>query len=266
VNHKNAFVALFAVLVLVISPAHAADTLLGPSCDLKITGGTDKQDFLNFDRVLRKAIQNGDSATAAELSDYPLSVNYGSGVTISIDTPATFQARFDEMFPDYARKAVLDNKPDQLWCNWEGVMYGNGVVWVSLTGKSNSSRYRIAAINLQERPKDANVSKSRKTDYVCVTDKHYVVIDDEDGTHYRYRAWGKSALDDKPDMEIGTGVLGSEGTGLCAYDIWKFKKGDTEFDVMGLGCGGDTDEPQDASGQLQVLIKDQLKQMEWCHR
>lgn len=267
-SFNNIFAGILVLGVVAFAPgAHAADTVLGSSCDLKDAGGVDKQDFLNFDRVLRKAIQDGDAATAAMLSDYPLGVHKGPA-SISIDTPVTFQSQFDEIFPDYVRKTILSEKPEQLSCNWEGVMYGNGVVWVSLTGEANTSRYRIATINLQEPVKDSKAPQKRKVDYVCVTDKHYVVIDDEDNKHYRYRAWrGSRALDEKPDMEIATGTLGSEGSGLCAYDIWKFKTGDTEFDVMGMGCGGDNpDEPKDASGQLQVLIKDELKQSEWCHR
>lgn len=265
---KIGLAGLLVLFAMTVMPnAYAADTVLGSSCDVKIAGGVDKQDFLNFDRVLRAAIQSGDTATVAMLSGYPLAINKGKS-SISIDTPATLQSQFDQIFPDHIRKMILNEKPEQVFCNWEGVMYGNGAVWVSLTGEGNATRYRIAAINLEEPEKDAKSLQKRKVDFVCVTDKYYVVIDDDDEVHYRYRAWrGSRALDEKPDMEISTGTLGSEGRGLCAYNVWTFKTGDTEFDVMGMGCGGDNpDEPKDASGQIQVVIKGDLKQSEWCHR
>ena len=52
-------------------------------------------------------------------------INGGVGGTISLDDAAALQARFSEVFPAAVRAAVLDERPEDIFCNWSGIMYGD---------------------------------------------------------------------------------------------------------------------------------------------
>ena len=79
---------------------------------------------------------------------FPLRVNQ-EGTTISVEDAATLQARFQEIFPAVVRATVLDQWPETVFCSSEGIMYGNGEIWIRATDQ----RYAISAINLPDENK-----------------------------------------------------------------------------------------------------------------
>jgi hypothetical protein len=260
------FLALFLLLTQA-RQAIAGDTVVGPKCDVNVFGEKDKKEFLTFDKTFRAALKNGDAATLSSIVEFPLRLNYGPGVSVSLDTPATLQAKFQEAFPPEIRNAVLSEDPAMVWCNYSGVMYANGAVWADDIGKSSSTaRFVIVSINLPDSLSDKSKSRKGRVDFICDTGKHHIVVDEPDGTKLRYRSWSHPyTVTDKPDMEIVGGLDEIQGTGQCTVDVWTFKKGDTEFDVSRLGCTGDPQPPENAKGQLLILIKGDLKQQDWCY-
>lgn len=46
-------------------------------------------------------------------------------------TPAAVRAHYDRIFTPQVRRAILDQRYDQLFVNSHGAMFGNGEVWVS---------------------------------------------------------------------------------------------------------------------------------------
>jgi len=254
---KRAFFGVAFLITLAPSAAFPRGTSLGQSCDLAVVGATDTKPFLAFDRELRTALSKLDMLSLALLVTYPLRINENRG-KYSLDDPAALQSHFQEVFPPSVRKAVIEQKPEAFFCNAEGIMYGSGDVWVGPTAVG----YAIKTINL---PYMGAVPASR-LEFVCNLNKHRIVIDTTSGT-VRYRAWNKPRpLSDTPDLEIPTGKQGFEGTGPCAYPVWTFSRGGTEYSVRGLGgCSGDSNQPEGARGMLEVTAAGRSLARSWCY-
>jgi hypothetical protein len=250
-----------AFLLLSASGAFCQGTKLSDSCDLSIFGDKDTKIYLEFDKELRVAIAKQDPVAMAFLVHFPLRVNSDGGKT-SLDDPEALQAHFQEVFPEKVRKAIMDQNPAQIMCRDQGIMYGNGEVWVNVARFG----FAIEVINL-EAPPLAKPSNHR-TEFVCQTDKYRIVVDSDASRVPRYRAWSKPRpITDNPDVEISKGDSSFEGTGLCAYPVWTFKSGKAVYQVEGaLGCFGDSEPgpPKDAKGRLEIQSADQSKATGWC--
>ena len=264
---RTGIIATLLLFICLPQFARADDTGVPKGCNAKLYfGAKDDQAFLAFDKIFRTALRNQDAEMLASIVEFPLSLNYGPGDSILLGTPAALQNHFQEAFPPFIRDTVLKENPDQVKCSYDGIMYGNGDVWAEpLSGpKPSETRYRIVAVNLPAKKTETPVSRKGRVDYICDTKGHHVVIDEPSGDAPRYRSWNKPhTVLDTPDMLINTGAHTIEGSGLCAGDMWKFKTGDTEFDVYPLGCT-DGSEPSNAKGALQIVIKGELKQTDWC--
>jgi hypothetical protein len=250
---------------LVVSNA-CADTRLGDSCDLSILGVKDKSEFLRFDSALRYALDKQDAATLALLVQFPLTLNLEDGSHVSLNDSATLQLRFAEAFPPMLRKTVLAQKPEALFCRYDqGVMYGNGELWVNHIELGKVPQFRITAVNVPGSATRKAKSERAKTQIACSTDKFHIVIDaDDDGTT-RYRSWNKPhAPPDKPALELN-GTAGGEGTGVCFHRNWNFKNSDVEYVVTeNKGCG-DGSHSADALAQLEVLLGGKPQLTSWCY-
>jgi hypothetical protein len=248
-------ISLLLTLTAIAAFPQGAD--LGKSCNLAAVGATETKSFLAFDRELRAALSKQDTFTMAFLVKYPLRI-YDNRGGYSLNDPAALQSHFQEIFAASVHAAVMDQKPEDFFCNAEGVMYGRGDVWVDRTAVG----YAIKVINLPE----TGAAPSSKIDFACNADKHRIVIDSQSGA-VRYRSWDRPhALSDKPDMEISTGKQGFEGTGPCAYQVWTFSRGATQYRVSGLGgCSHDPSQPTDARGALEVTAAGKSLLKSWCY-
>jgi hypothetical protein len=247
----------FAVIFLMnVTAAFPQSSRLGESCDLRAFGATDVKSFLEFDRELRSAMSKQDAVAVAFLVKHPLRINDDRG-SFYLSDAASLQSRFQEVFPSRVRTAILKQPVEALFCNSGGIMYGNGVVWVNLTGK----RYAIETINgLGSSP------ATGKIQFICDTDKERIVVDIGTLGEPRYRTWKKPrALTDKPDLEIPKGDQHFEGTGPCAHSTWTFMSGATKFVAEEVGCYASSDAPPEgARGTLGVSIRDNPQISSWC--
>ena len=260
----DVFQFVFAALILLAPPIFASDTALGPSCDLTIVGTTDKETFVRFHNELRTAIGRGDVAAMALLVRFPLRINFSDGSTILLGNVEALQTRFAVAFPSPVRSAILDQKLNNIICNYQGIMYGRGQVWVEPVDTSGKGRYRVIAINMPPAGSSQRVHNVAGLRFVCDTERYRIVIDTNSSGRLRYRAWNQPrAVTDKPDTEIEPGIESGEGTGGCARRIWKFKKGAIEFNVAETGCT-DGSEPKGTTGELEVLSEGQVEQRWWC--
>lgn len=247
-------------LLLVFSATILAqEDRLGKSCNLAITGGPGKDSFLAFDQQLRVALSKEDPVAMSFLVSFPLRINH-EGTTISIEDSATLQARFQEIFPPAVRSTVLNQKPETVFCNWSGIMYGSGRVWIRAT----EQRYALSTINLPK--KNDRTGSPPQLNFVCNTEAHRVAVDTDASDRIRYRAWNvPRPVTDKPDVEISSGTLDIEGTGPCAHPVWSFTKGDTEVAVMTHGCSADSSAPPEGTrGSLEISVSGQTKHW-WCY-
>lgn len=103
--------------------------------------------------------------------------------------------------------------------------------------------------------------------FTCITTKHIIFIDKIDSKNYRYRSWNKPKTSgEKPDMELKSKDVKYEGRGVCRYTIFSFKTGKVEFLVDdGVSCV-ETVPPENAIGNLTVLINEEVKSSYFCFK
>ena len=226
-------------------------------------GSAEAKYFLTFDvfdRELRAALTKQNALALAFLVKFPLRVNAPGGA-YSLDDAQALQTHFQMVFSPSVRKAILDQPIDEIGCNIEGVMYGQGVIWVNATKRG----YEIEVVNDEETlpplPKG-----TPQINYICQTQTHRVVVDTGLDGAFRYRAWNKPrAIPEKPDLEILGGKDSFEGSDICAYPIWTFKNGRTVYRIEGaLGCYGEVEPPKDATGRLVVTVPGKPDEEMWC--
>lgn len=239
----------------------AQEERLGEYCDLSIPGGPGKDSFLAFDQELRLALSKEDPVAMSFLVYFPLRVNH-EGTTIYIEDAATLQARFQETFPASVRSTVLNQKPETVFCNWSGIMYGNGRVWLRATDQ----RYALSTINLPDENDKDRTGRPPQLNFVCNTEAHRVAIDTDSSGHIRYRAWKvPRPVTDKPDVELSSGTLDIEGSGSCSRPVWLFTRGHTEVTVWTRGCSPDSSPPPEGRrGSLEITVGGQTRHW-WCY-
>lgn len=100
--------------------------------------------------ILYAAVDAGDAATVASLAKYPLRVAIG-GDDYEIDSEETFVANYDSLITPAVKEAIVSQDFGLLFVNQDGVMYGDGDVWVSpVCVDDQCERYRWLITTIQE--------------------------------------------------------------------------------------------------------------------
>lgn len=268
---RSRLIPTLLLALAALLPARA-ETRLGEGCDLAVLGVKGRADFLRFDSALSAALERQDASALAQLVRFPLRLNHGDGSHVSLDNAAALQSRFARAFGPAVRAAVVKHKPEALFCNADGVMYGNGEVWVNLVDTGTGQQFRVTTVNVPgnvaaQAPAQAQAAATTQAAeatplLACSTDKFHVVVDGRDGTAPRYRSWNKPhAPPEAPALEL-SGRADGEGTGACFHRIWRFRNGNVDYVVSEPGCGPDT--PGGARAELQVLIGGRSRLRSWC--
>jgi hypothetical protein len=92
---------------------------------------------------LQAALAKDDRPAVLALTDTPLRVSFAKKPA-SLERAAV-QKRFAEIFTPAVRKAIADAKPDELFVNWQGVMLGDGAIWLHWSEKAKA--VRIFSVN-----------------------------------------------------------------------------------------------------------------------
>jgi hypothetical protein len=82
-----------------------------------------------FDAI-QKAVADDDKAAFADWVSYPISVT-ADGEEMSIADAAQFVEHYDNILTDEIKSAIKDQTWAGLFANYQGIMFGNGPVWVS---------------------------------------------------------------------------------------------------------------------------------------
>ncbi|AZZ35953.1 hypothetical protein CIK05_03810 [Bdellovibrio sp. qaytius] len=91
-------------------------------------GFKDKQELTKFTDSLRTA----DSAESmSPLISYPLTVNETQKKHFLIKNEAELKARFEKAFSSEILKAIHDQDPKVMFCNYQGLTIGGGAVWIN---------------------------------------------------------------------------------------------------------------------------------------
>ena len=122
---------------LVIAP----ETETSSGCDLENVGLNEKESFLTFFPLLTKAAQSSDPKKLAPFIHFPLKVN---GIkTYEIKNQKDFEDKFKLIFSQKLLSVLVEQKMDKLFCQYQGIMYGNGEIWVN----KKNGKLGITAIN-----------------------------------------------------------------------------------------------------------------------
>lgn len=267
------------IAFLLLSPLAAAsnafaDTRLGDSCDLSIFGVKDKDGFLRFDQALRSAMEKQDAAALTPLILFPLRVNYAGGKHVFLNNDAGFRKQFSSVFSSAIRKAVAQQKTDTLFCRDQGVMYGDGEIWIGVEG-TKADRFGIQTVNM---PGPSviigGLLQPLKKTLSCTAQKVHISIDYPEQTAQvqfvapaRYRAWSSPHVQsDRPDLEL-TGTVGigkGQVEGICDFRMWVFENGNTRYLLSEPACRSKSP-PSGALAELEVQIGSKRQPTSWCY-
>jgi hypothetical protein len=131
------FSCLLALLLLGLAPLSAQ------AGKYSIGGIDDDAAVTTFLGKLQTALARDDQAAVVALVDSPLRVNFAKKPA-ELERAAV-QKRFAEIFTPNVRKAVAGAKADDLFVNWQGVMLGEGAVWLKWSDKAKA--VRIFSVN-----------------------------------------------------------------------------------------------------------------------
>lgn len=227
-------------MLLAHTVAAAQESRLG-RCDFNVLGAGSPDEFLAFDRDFRHAIKENDAAKLWLLVDRPLRVNFGAGDTIGIQSAASLQQRLDEIFTPKVVGAVLGQRPGDPWCNYRGLTYGHGTVWVT----HGEAGFVVFAINASQ---ESPTARPWTPLFTCRTNAARWIVDEDRSGLLRLRGWKPSnPLEHMPDWLVLSGESTIDGRGPCAHRIWAFRDGERQVQLGTGGCHAASNPPPDRS-------------------
>jgi hypothetical protein len=85
---------------------------------------------------LKQAVATDDRAAIAGMVNYPLRVNSAAARPATYRNAAALSANYTRVFTPEVKAAVAAAKPDDLFARDQGVMIGNGEIWMNEIGGS----------------------------------------------------------------------------------------------------------------------------------
>lgn len=119
------------------------------------TLGGDPAAYRQVIEGFQAAVRNGDGKAAAALVSYPITVEIG-GKKVAITDAGAFAARFSDIVTPGIAGAVATEQVGDMMVNDQGVMLGQGEVWVSgICLDTGCKRSEVKVITIQSGPDDA---------------------------------------------------------------------------------------------------------------
>lgn len=110
-----------------------------------VAGIENPREFEAFFEKVKQLVAKGDKAGVASYVAYPIQV-YSEGKKVSISTQEQFIHQYDQILNSKVRNALQNQKVDQTFVNYQGVMVGNGELWLNVS-PTNQHQFFITAIN-----------------------------------------------------------------------------------------------------------------------
>ena len=120
------------ILILMVFTTPAAAQNIGSACpDLSVAGMTSKDQLLNLVGALKKAVATKDIPNISKTIIYPLHVNTGPGKGYEVKNERALNNSFSKIFTPDVINAIETQKLNDLFCRDQGVMIGQGKVWIN---------------------------------------------------------------------------------------------------------------------------------------
>jgi hypothetical protein len=101
----------------------------------------------------QKAVAAHDSAAVAKLVSYPISVSI-KGQKTTVSNAKGFVANYDAIITPDIVATVKNQKYEDLFVNYQGVMFGRGQIWVNGVCKDKACKTQdVKVITIQHGPK-----------------------------------------------------------------------------------------------------------------
>jgi hypothetical protein len=126
---------LRVILVLLIALAGASGPARADN-PYAVAGISDPAHVTQFLARLKQAMAADDHAAIAAMVKYPLRVNSAAGRTTFYRNVAALSANYTRVFTPEVKAALAAAKPDDLFVRDQGVMIGNGEIWMNEIGGS----------------------------------------------------------------------------------------------------------------------------------
>jgi hypothetical protein len=121
-----------------------------PCPDFSVTGIESRAKLEPFFEEVKAAVAEGDAKHVAELIEYPIYAKVG-GHRILIPNKSVFEKNADEILSEKVKNAARAQNfagVSGVVCNYQGVMFGEGEIWISkIKPRKGKPRLRIRAIN-----------------------------------------------------------------------------------------------------------------------
>ena len=101
-----------------------------------------------FDAI-QQAVGDGDAAGFAKWVSYPIKV-VADGEDMQLSDEEQFAEHYDNILTDEIRQAILDQAWASVLVNADGIMFGNGQVWMNGICKNDScSEFDVKIVTIQ---------------------------------------------------------------------------------------------------------------------
>jgi hypothetical protein len=109
----------------------------------------DAEPFVEAIDVIQAAVADGDAETFAEWISYPFRVTV-DGEAYRFDGPEGVVEHYESMMTDEIKSAIVDQQFKDLFVNAEGVMFGNGQLWLSAICQTDTcEQFDVRIITVQ---------------------------------------------------------------------------------------------------------------------
>lgn len=117
-----------------------------------VAGIDDAKAFESYFTSLQKEIKAGDKNSVANRFEFPLTVSSeknGEDIDIIIKTKQEFIQKYDQILTKNVKDAFLNQKVNELFVKYTGVMVGTGEAWIAPknTQENTKEQYSVYAIN-----------------------------------------------------------------------------------------------------------------------
>ena len=144
---RNLLTAFVVALSMAAAPV-AAQTVEDINASIDMVLG----DHTKFDEAfeaVQAAISEGDANLVADWVAYPITVNV-EGEELTLDGPDAFIAQSDSIMSGEIAEAVTGQRYEELFVSAEGVMFGNGQMWLGgVCRDDNCAEWDVRIITLQ---------------------------------------------------------------------------------------------------------------------
>ncbi len=121
--------ALFALTLALGAGPVFAQTVADVNASIETVLG-DSARYGEAFEAIQAAVEAGEAAVVADWVSYPITVREG-GDEVTIEGPEDFIAQYDQIVTDAISQVVVSQNYQDLFVNADGVMFGNGEVWLN---------------------------------------------------------------------------------------------------------------------------------------